>query len=767
MEVHMKMSQTLNKLKQIASKFNHNKRKHKPGESTSSRPGWMVRDSHLTIGGLRMTNTTAGTFTGLIALLVISVCFCDNTYATASTISISITNAGNLTINVPPTTEGKFASGDAATVSITTNHAVGYNLTVKANSSTDLVGTGSNTNVISSLPTGTSISADTFANDSTYNNMWGYKPQKYNSSTNSTFRPSPSVSGDTIDSTSNADNNSYTVSIGAKVTTATPLDSYSNTFIFAVTGKVTPYAITYNQNTTDTVTNMPANHTTSDTGASGETVTIDSTVPVRDGYNFKGWCSTTTSDETCSGTTYNPDGDGTNLTLTINQTSSSNSYTLYAMWESADPCIGSNALYCKVATQLKTNSTACTVKTADNKCSQDAAGLKAVITTPTSSDPSTDTSNSGVFAYNSSVFGEASDASNDNTIYYFRGILDSNIDPTSSASPNYGSNGDSAYYQNYVRLGNTCWRIVRTTGSGGVKMIYNGSYSGGTTANSCANATGNAQLTTAPFNTSSATVAGTTYTGLEYQNMHAVGYTYSNVAASTTTNTALSTLLGSSGNDTTTNTNSSIIKKYIEIGWYQQNMTNYTSLLEPNAGYCNDRTVFDNTSPYTQQAESTNVIPYGTSGMTQYNFGAYVRNKVANGTRTLTLSCPRGAVDLYSTTTTSGGNGQLTYPVALITVDEAALSGSGGNGRTSTATQSSNYSYGSFLRSGSYFWLLSPRDRYTYGGAGEFLLSTNGSLYGSYVSSAYGVRPSISLTSGTTATSGSGTAADPWVVLAP
>lgn len=433
------------------------------------------------------------------------------------------------------------------------------------------------------------------------------------------------------------------------------------------------------------------------------------------------------------------------------------------MWESADPCIGSNTLYCKVAAQLKTNSTACSVKIG-GKCTQDATGLKAVITTPTSSDPSTDTSNSGVFAYNSSAFGASSDASNDHTIYYYRGILDSNINPSSSASPNYGSNGDSAYYQNYVRLGDTCWRIVRTTGSGGVKMIYNGSYSGGNTANSCANTQGNAQPASAKYNDASSTVAGTTYTGLYYQNMHAVGYTYSNVPDSTTTNTTLSTLLGSSGNDTTTNTNDSIIKKYIETGWYQQNMTNYTSLLEPNAGYCNDRTVFDNTSPYTQQAESTNVIPYGNgiSDLTQYNFGSYTRNYVVNATRTLTLSCPRGVVDLYSTTTASGGNGQLTYPVALITADEAALSGSGG--RTSASTYSSNYSSGSFLRSGSAFWLLSPYIRGMFGGAYGFSLRTNGAFNGDYVYNTYGVRPSISLKLGTTASSGSGTATDPWVV---
>ena len=77
-----------------------------------------------------------------------------------------------------------------------------------------------------------------------------------------------------------------------------------------------------------------------------------------------------------------------------------------------------------------------------SKGPQTLAELQAVITTPTSSDPSTDTSNSGVYEYNASLFGTASDASNNYKIYYYRGILDSNLDGTANT---YGSNGNGAY----------------------------------------------------------------------------------------------------------------------------------------------------------------------------------------------------------------------------------------------------------------------------------------------------------------------------------
>ena len=378
---------------------------------------------------------------------------------------------------------------------------------------------------------------------------------------------------------------------------------------------------------------------------------------------------------------------------------------------------------------------------------QSVADLQATITT----------ANSGVYQYSSSIFGTASDVNNGYNIYYYRGILDSNLDGTNST---YGSNGDGVTWPNYVKLGDTCWRIFRTTASGGVKMIYNGSYSGGTTANSCANAQTNAQLTTAAFNDASATVAGTSYTGIQYRNMQSIGYTYTNkISAGSTASTAISNILGSSGNDTTTNTNNSIIKQYIE-SWYSTNMSSYTSMLEPNANYCADRTVYNDNSYAiaNKLAESTTVVPYGTSGMTIYRFGAFARNMSTSQNPTLT--CPRGIVDNYSTTTASGGNGQLNYPVALLTADEASFSGSG----SSTATNGSAYHYNSFLRSGSTFWLLSPSSRDSSGRAVGFALGSGGNLGNGYVLDAHGVRPVVSISHETNVTGGTGTAADPWTV---
>jgi hypothetical protein len=335
-------------------------------------------------------------------------------------------------------------------------------------------------------------------------------------------------------------------------------------------------------------------------------------------------------------------------------------------------------------------------------------------------------------------------------IYFYRGILE-----TDEGTGTYGSDGSANAYPNYVKLANnTCWRIVRTTSTGGVKIIYNGTWKN----NTCVNTQTAAQLTDSPFNDTSATVFGTTYNGLQYQNIHAVGYTYSNLAAGTESATPISTIFGSTGNDTTTNTKSSIIKQYIE-DWYEDNMTAYTSKLEGDAGFCSDRSLYASTSGGTPLTDSTKIIPYGTidsTGLTEYYFGSYLRN-ANQSTFSPTLTCPRGKVDLYSLASNAGnGNGQLTYPVALITADEASLAGSGWNNSFSA------YNANSYLRSGSLYWSLSPSNRLSYGGV-EFFGRMDGGIGNAIVGGPFGVRPVISLSSGTQVL-GSGTATDPWVV---
>lgn len=389
-----------------------------------------------------------------------------------------------------------------------------------------------------------------------------------------------------------------------------------------------------------------------------------------------------------------------------------------------------------------------------SKGAQAAADLQQAIVTPSEETPIS--TNSGVYEYNADEFGAASDASNDKKIYYYRGVLDSY-----GNMGTYGSDGLADAYPNYVVLSSasdksgltatdTCWRIVRTTGSGGVKMIYNGVWN--TTNKTCANAQTAAQLSnTSAYNGTSST----------YRRIALVGYTYNPTYGdnNVSTDTSVGLVFGSNS-DYSKNISNSKIKNGIET-WFTGALSSYESILETSAGYCNDRSAYSDASLSPAALET--IEPYVVSG-TMY-FGAGERNRIEGAT--LSLTCPRGTVDLYSCGTGTG-NGQLGAPIALITADETALVGSGYAATYEDAsTYSSNYSYSSFLRSGSNFWLLSPRYRYTGGGAYGFYLNSNGSLSAHLVSATRGVRPAISLIPGTTPVSGEGIATDPWIVNPP
>ena len=177
-----------------------------------------------------------------------------------------------------------------------------------------------------------------------------------------------------------------------------------------------------------------------------------------------------------------------------------------------------------------------------------------------------------------------------NPVYYYRGNVD-----------------------NHVIFANFCWRIIRTTDTGGVKLIYDGKPSSGQCNNSGESVTiGNSSFNASP------------------DNAKYVGYMY-----------------GSSIDDETY-TDESTIKKTIDT-WYETKMTRYASQLEDTV-FCNDRS-------------------YTTSGSTLY-FGARTRLYT---NKTPTLKC-QNTKDKF-TINTSNGNGALTYPVGLITADEMAYAG--------------------------------------------------------------------------------------------
>ncbi len=265
----------------------------------------------------------------------ISLININDSFAAASTISLTISNS-TLSVGLTPNySSGNFAKSGSSTISVSTNNYSGYTLGLKAaTSGTNATNLVNGSNTLTSISSAISESTFSSVSGTTYNNMWGILPSKYASSANTDYRPAPNTNGVILDATNiaNASSNTYTLAIGARVDQTAAPGTYTNAFIVTAVANLANYNITYNANAgSDTVTNMPSpNPLAGATDAT--TVSLSSTVPVRSGYTFKGWCSTTTNDETCSGTTYNPNGDGTNLAFPIDQTGS-NTKTIYAMWQ--------------------------------------------------------------------------------------------------------------------------------------------------------------------------------------------------------------------------------------------------------------------------------------------------------------------------------------------------------------------------------------------------------------------------------------------------
>ena len=194
---------------------------------------------------------------------------------------------------------------------------------------------------------------------------------------------------------------------------------------------------------------------------------------------------------------------------------------------------------------------------------------------------------------------------------------------------------------------------------------------------------------------------------------------------------------GSIANARTDQVNDSSIKNLID-NWYASNMTSYTKYLSTTAVYCSDRT------------RSTSDPQY---------FGMYDRYNVTKPTYDCSVIEDKFTVD------SSTGNGKLTYPIALMTADEAIFAG-GRFDYNSPTWYYYNSEYGSSTGTGEW-WLMSPN---AWNGSlaivHKMLASENpGRVYGERVTTSLLVRPVVSLKSDVVYKSGDGTPESPYEIV--
>ena len=292
-----------------------------------------------------------------------------------------------------------------------------------------------------------------------------------------------------------------------------------------------------------------------------------------------------------------------------------------------------------------------------------------------------------------------------------------------SAEDDYGT---SYYFRgavknNYVEFANKCWRIVRISGDGSVKLILHNDNKAGV-ANPCDAANNSASAAFARY-------SGTTHKSAfntNFEDNAYVGFKFGTVGAIDYASTHA-------------NTNNSTILTKLET-WYNNNLKTYESVIDDNV-WCNDKTnVTDKT--YDPWGNKPNGLGYGTN-VTYYGATQRLTSKSnsAGGTGP-SLKC-------------NGELSKITSKVGLITADELAFAGyARGLSNTTTYLQEN--------ATDTYWWSLSPGD-FGGGNASVWFVHGDGGFGSGIVNSPGAVRPSISLKS-TTNVTGNGTSDTPYIV---
>ena len=292
--------------------------------------------------------------------------------------------------------------------------------------------------------------------------------------------------------------------------------------------------------------------------------------------------------------------------------------------------------------------------------------------------------------------------------------------------------GTSYYFRgavknNYVQFANKCWRIVRITGDGSVKLVLHNDNTSGA-SNPCSSANNSDTAAFAHYSGS----AYTTKFNSSYNDNAYIGFMYGTTGASDYASTHA-------------NTNKSTILTNLET-WYTNNLISYESKLADTI-WCNDKSTV------------SGGLGYGTN---RTDYAAY--NRIYGGGGAVShanpsLICPNdnngGKLSKFTVSDTTNGNGNLSYKIGLLTADEIAFSGSMYN----------TYNRSTYLQenTGTNYWLsLSPSRFYVYAyvwwvDSGSFNMDGLVSVYD-------GLRPAISLVSSVEVT-GSGTSEDPYKVV--
>ncbi len=268
--------------------------------------------------------------------------------------------------------------------------------------------------------------------------------------------------------------------------------------------------------------------------------------------------------------------------------------------------------------------------------------------------------------------------------------------------------GTSYYYRgavenNYIKFGDFYWRIIRINGDGSLRIIYDGT-------RRHKNGISNEDRLAYKEKAFNAKDNDTKYAGWMYGGIQGEASISKEQAQTNETNSNIKTLVDS---------------------WYK------TNIVDKNLGdrvadviFCNDRSTpgrsLTNWSDDTGLGYAKNYTAYG------------ITSRIGGPWQTIltqpSFKCPQKN-DAFTVSDEELGNGDLTYPVGLITADEVVAAGSGKYDKASPKY---------YLYKGLRYWLLSPG--YFNGIVYSFIVQSGGTLhYYGVKGTALGVAPVINL----------------------
>ena len=309
----------------------------------------------------------------------------------------------------------------------------------------------------------------------------------------------------------------------------------------------------------------------------------------------------------------------------------------------------------------------------------------------------------------------------------FTAISGENERVLNSAPDDYGT---SYYFRgnvkdNYVSFADKIWRIVRINGDGTVRLVLD----------DVAKDTSGNVIKTA-FNSSS------------NDNAY-VGYMYGTVGSTTY-------------DATHENINDSTIKTKVDK-WYEDNLkTNYSNYLADTL-FCNDKTLAENGigGVTTQLGYGTNETYYSSTERLLYSTGTTsitTAKPIFKCAESATNDYSRFTVDVATLSNGNKTNGNLKYPIGLLSADEVSYAGAYKSGQTNK----SYYLYNSSITSSC--WLSSPSRYYGSSAFLWYVSYSSGSLSDIGVGLTSAFRPSINLKAELLVGGGDGTSLNPYTV---